>query len=205
MKKQLLFLALSTILGATSVQAADTGFYLGGSFGQAKMSDFSGSDVDAVFASVGVTSRSTTDTKDDGWKVFAGYRIMKYLAVEGAYTNLGEASSRSVVTAPVPGTLNISAEAEAWSLSMLGILPLNDKFSLFGRLGFNTWNVDVKATGTGSGATTFNYDDKGTDVLYGVGASYHFTPNLNLRAEWERYNLDGNDVDFLSAGLGWSF
>ena len=96
-------------------------------------------------------------------------------------------------------------ENEAWSLSALGILPLNDQFSLFARLGLNVWNVDVSASGTGSGATAYSDSEDGSDVVYGLGAAYHITPNLNLRAEWERYNFDDGDLDFVSVGLGWSF
>lgn len=205
MKKQVLFFALSTVLGATSVQAADTGFYIGGSFGQSKVSDFSSSDVNSGLASLGINATSTTDDKDTGWKAFAGYRIMKYLAVEGAYANLGEVSANIISTAPVAGTANVQLENEAWTISALGILPLNDKFSLFGRLGLNVWNIDVSASGTGSGGATYSGSDDGTGVVYGLGAAFHLTPNLNLRAEWERYDFDGDDLDFMSVGLGWSF
>ena len=130
---------------------------------------------------------------------------MKYLAVEGAYANFGEVSANVVTTAPVAGTANVKLENEAWTLSALGILPLNDQFSLFARLGLNVWNVDVSASGTGSGATGYSGSEDGTDVVYGLGAAYHLTPNLNLRAEWERYDFDGGDLDFVSVGLGWSF
>lgn len=204
--KKTLIIALISGMGLTTAHAADSGFYLGGSLGKSKMSDFSGSDVDAVLASVGATSTSTTDNKDTGWKAFAGYRIMKYLAVEGAYTNFGDVTARSTITAPAPGTLNLKVETQAWSLSALGILPLNDKFSLFGRLGFNVSNSDVSVSATGSGTTYSSSDsDNDTGVLYGLGAAYHFTPNVNLRAEWERYDSDGSDMDFVSVGLGFSF
>lgn len=205
MNKQLLIIALMTGMGLTTAHAADTGFYIGGSFGQSKISDFNGSDVDAELASLGITSTTTTDDKDTGWKAFAGYRIMKYLAVEGAYTNFGEATANVVTTAPSAGTANVKLENEAWSLSALGILPLSDQFSLFARLGLNVWNVDVSASGTGSGSTAYSDSEDGTDVVYGLGAAYHITPNLNLRAEWERYDFDGSDLDFVSVGLGWSF
>lgn len=205
MNKQLLIIALMTGMGLTSVHAADTGFYIGGSFGQSKVSDFSSSDINSELASIGITATSTTDDKDTGWKAFAGYRIMKYLAVEGAYANLGEVSANIISTAPVAGTANVQVENEAWTISALGILPLNDKFSLFGRLGLNVWNIDASASGTGSGGATYSDSDDGTGVVYGLGAAYNLTPNLSLRAEWERYDFDGSDLDFVSAGLGWSF
>jgi len=204
MNKNLLLLALTAALGVTSAQAADTGFYIGGSFGQSQISDFSGSDLDSELATLGITSTTTTDDSDSGWKVFAGYKIMKNLAVEGSYTNLGEATARTVVTTPLAGTFNTTLEFESWSISAVGILPLNDQFSLFARLGLNVWNLDGSTTGTGSGSAVTTGDD-GADVVYGLGASYNFSQNLSLRGEWERYDFDGSDVDLLSVGLAWAF
>jgi hypothetical protein len=34
---------------------------------------------------------------------------------------------------------------------------------------------------------------------------YNVNANFALRGEWERYDLDGTDVDLLSAGISWSF
>jgi OOP family OmpA-OmpF porin len=206
MNKPLLLLTLSAALGAMSAQAADTGFYVGGSAGQAEVSDFSGADLDAELATLGITSSSSTDDTDTGWKLFAGYRLMKYLAVEGAYTNFGEATAHSIITSPVSGVVDTTLEAEAWTVSALGILPLGDKFSLFGRLGVNFWNADISAVGTGGGAAAaVSDDDDGTDMVYGVGAAYSITKNLSVRGEWERYDFDDGDVDLLSAGISWNF
>jgi len=206
MNKQLLFFALSAALGMSTAQAADTGFYVGGGLGQSKVSDFSGSDVDAELATLGLTSSTRTDDTDTGWKVFAGYRFMKYLAVEGAYTNFGEATANSIITAPAAGTVNTTLEADSWTVSALGILPLGDRFSLFARVGVNFWNADISATGIGGGGTaSASASDDGTDWVYGVGAAYSITKNLSVRGEWERYDFDGSDVDLLSAGVSWKF
>jgi OOP family OmpA-OmpF porin len=200
----MLFLALSAALAATSAQAADTGFYVGGSLGQSKINDFEGSDFDAeLLATLGLPSSTSTDDTDTGWKAFAGYRIMKYLAVEGAYTDFGEFTANSTLAL---GTVNTTIEADAWTVSALGILPLGDQFSLFARLGVNFWNADISAVGTGSGGVaTESGSEDGTDMVYGVGAAYSFNQNLSVRGEWERYDFDDGDVDLWSAGLSWNF
>lgn len=206
MNKQLFLIAFSAVFGVASAQAADTGFYVGGSFGQSKVNDFNGADIDAELSLLGLTSSTSTDDTDTGWKAFAGYRFMDYLAVEGAYTNFGEATANSIVTAPLAGVVNTKLETDAWTLSALGILPLGDRFSLFGRVGVNFWNIDVSATGTGGGVTaTASDSDDGTDMVYGVGAAYNFTNKLGVRGEWERYEFDDADIDFLSAGISWNF
>lgn len=206
MNKQLLLLALSAALGVTSAQAADTGFYVGGSLGQSMANDFNGSDFDAELATLGLTSSSSTDDTDTGWKLFAGYRFMKYLAVEGAYTDLGKFTAHSTITAPGAGIVDTEIKANAWTISALGILPLGDSFSLFGRVGVNLWSTDISATGSGTGGTaSASESDDGTDWVYGVGAAYNFTNNLSLRGEWERYDLGDGDADLWSAGLSWNF
>lgn len=206
MNKHLLFVALATALAATSVQAADSGFYLGGSVGQAKLDNLSGSDLDRELARNGYTSTTNLDDSDTGWKLFAGYRFMKNFALEGAYTNFGTFSARSAITAPSAGVVNTDVDLEAWTVSAVGILPIGDHFSVFGRLGVNVWNVDVSATGTGSGGTArAAVSEDGTNVVYGLGAAYAVSKNLGVRAEWERYDFDGTDVDLLSAGVSFSF
>ena len=124
MNKQVLLLALSAVMGVSSAQAADTGFYVGGSLGQSKINDFNGSDLDAELALEGITSSSSTDDTDTGWKVFAGYQFMKYLAVEGAYVSSGKFKANSVVTSPSAGVVDTEIETDAWTISALGILPL---------------------------------------------------------------------------------
>jgi OOP family OmpA-OmpF porin len=208
MNKQKLFLALSAMLVVTSTQAADTGFYVGGSLGQSSANNFSGSDVDAeLLSTYAITASTSTDDSDMGWKLFAGYRFMKYLAVEGAYTDLGKFTATSTVTSPSAGVVNTSLKANTWTLSALGILPLGDGFSLFGRAGVSFWNTDVSATGSGGGGGgVSSASDNGTDWVYGLGAAYNFTDNLSVRGEWESYDFGGgDDADLWSAGISWNF
>jgi OOP family OmpA-OmpF porin len=207
MNKQLLLLAISAALGVSSVQAADTGFYVGGSLGQSKINDFSGSDIDADLATnYSIISTTSTDDTDTGWKVFAGYQFMKYLAVEGAYVGSGKFKANSIVTSPSAGIVDTEIKTDAWTISALGILPLGDSFSLFGRVGVNFWSADISATGSGGGGTAaYSESDDGTDWVYGVGAAYKFTDNFSVRGEWERYDFGDGDADLLSAGVSWSF
>ena len=100
----------------------------------------------------------------------------------------------------------MDVEADAWTISALGILPLGDSFSLFGRVGVNIWSADYSDTSTIVGISgSESDDDDGTDWVYGVGAAWNFTNNLSLRGEWERYDLGDGDIDLWSAGLSWNF
>ncbi|MBU1665601.1 MAG: outer membrane beta-barrel protein [Gammaproteobacteria bacterium] len=195
--------------------AADTGWYAGVGVGGSKAKDVgSAAEVDAsLLADYGITATSTAEDTDTAWKLFAGYRINKNFAVEGSYADLGKATFDSTVTAPAAGTVNISWKSKAWSLAAVGILPVTDQFEVFGKIGGHFWDVDMSVTATGGGGTAAgSASDDGTSWLYGVGASYSFSKNIAVRAEWERYQDVGDenttgksDVDMLSVGVQYKF
>lgn len=58
----------------------------------------------------------------------------------------------------------------------VGMEPLNDKFSLLGRVGVAHVKLD-----------TSNGDGRGTGRKPGLGGRYSSTPNVALRGEWKRY------------------
>lgn len=210
MNKRLLHFTLATALfGSSTAFAANAGWYIGASGGGTKAKDApSASEVDAELALLGFTSRSSVDDTDTGWKIFGGYKFNPNFAIEGNYADLGELSIKSIVTAPSSATINTSWEAKTWALSAVGIVPLAYKFDIFGKVGFQYWDVDYKR----SAPARASESDNGTDLTYGIGADYNFTDRFALRAEWELYQNIGDsnktgesDVEMWSAGLQFSF
>jgi OOP family OmpA-OmpF porin len=84
--------------------------------------------------------------------------------------------------------------ASALGVSAVGKLPLQNNFSLFGRLGLN--NARIKGNG-GS--------DSSVELGYGIGASYAYSPTVDFRAEWERIAFDSVDGSLLSVGVVMKF
>lgn len=185
----LLFLVASVC----SAQSIGDGFYVGGGAGHTDQKDA----CDDIVGSC--------DETDTGWKLFIGYQFNPYISAEGGYVDLGE-SDASVTVLGIP----ISAEAEVDGFFLSGLLawPINDTFSVFGKLGVIAWDVDVDASG---GGVSVSDDESGTDALFGVGAQYDFTNNFGIRAEWERYNNIGDsdigntDIDFISGSIIFNF
>ena len=170
-------LAASIVFSGTAFADA---FYAGGGGGQ--------SDVDV---DTGFSSFSDTDT---GWKIFGGYMFNKYFAVEGAWVDLGDFSD--TVIDPVlflPGKAKL--ELEGLAVSAVGSYPINEAFTIFGKLGIWAWDSEVKLSLFG---LPIKADEDGTDVMFGAGGSYHFTKNISVRAEWERFKADSDDADLLS-------
>ena len=126
---------------------------------------------------VGQTDVASED--DTGFKIFGGYQFHRNVAAELGYGLLFDkgASERT------------SLEAVA-----VGMFPLANQFSIIGKLGLAMLEVE------GPGASS---DD--TELTYGIGVQYDLTRNLGFRLQWQRYNTDPDDVDFLSIGAVWRF
>ena len=167
--------------------AADTGFYVGGSLGQASVNDF-------------CDGLSNCEDKDTAWRVFGGYQANRNFSVEVGYTDLGEVSGSF-------GASTVKAAATALELVGIGSFPVTNELSLYGKIGIYRGETDVTGTGLFSGSVS----DSNTDLTFGVGIRYDFSRNLGLRAEWQRYSDFGGsdigeaDVDALSVGLVWKF
>lgn len=217
MKKRLLHITLTTALfGSSAAFGANAGWHVGVSGGGTEAKDVpSAAELDAQNAADGFTTITSIDDTDTGWKLFAGYKFNRNFAVEGSYTDFGEATADSIVTASPfgTGTVDQSFEAATWGLAALGIVPLGYNFELFGKVGFHYWDAEwtpkVNLTGL-SGSTT--EDENGTDLFYGIGAGYNFTEMFGVRAEWELFKNIGDDnttgetdVEMWSAGLQFRF
>lgn len=172
MSKTKLVGAILLTLGMTGTALAQTSFYAGAGIGQS-----------TIDACDGVTH---CDDEDTSWKIFGGWQLNPNLAFEAGWVDFGEISGSI-------GGSAVSAEADGLTLAAKGSLPLNEQFSVFGKLGMVMW--DVEGGGAASGI-----DNDGTDLLYGIGAQYMFTDRVGLVGEWEWYDID-DDVDLLSIGV----
>jgi OOP family OmpA-OmpF porin len=174
---------------STGAAAQDMGGYVGASVGQAKAKSFCDGFVG-----------SGCDDKDTAWKVFGGYNFHRHFGVELGYTDLGDA------TATV-GATTFKFETKGIELTAVGIWPINERFSLFGKAGVYRWDLDVSAT-----AGLVDIDENGTNFTYGFGLHYYFRPNIAIRAEWQKYKHVGessttgrSDLNMISAGVVFRF
>ena len=145
-----------------------------------------------------ITSGSV-DGKGTGYKIFGGYQFNQNFGAELAWVDLGKASySGTFLGAPVTGG---TVKTSGLNISVVGTLPLSSGFALFAKAGLFSW--EAKANDT-TGGFPFSGTDNGGDVSFGIGASYNFTKNFGVRAEWERFKAVG-DIDLLSVGVVYKF
>jgi len=180
---------LALVAVSTPALSQDTGWYAGLGVGQSKAKD----------ACTGVAGPGIScDDTDTAWKIFGGYQFNANFGAELGYTDLGE------VSATFAGFGSATIESKGIELLGVGTYPINQQFSIFGKLGFFRWDVDAN-DGTG---LVGSVSDSGTDLTFGFGVKYNFTKNVALRAEWQRYTDVGEtnttgmaDVDVLGVSV----
>jgi OOP family OmpA-OmpF porin len=200
--------ALAAIASPYAV-ADDAGWYAGVNIGQAR-ANIDDKRITSNLLGVGFATTSITDDdRNTGAKVFGGYKFNRNFAVEGGYFDLGRAGF-TANTVP-NGTLNGNMKLRGLNLDLVGIIPITEKFSAFGRVGVNY--ADTRDSFTGTGAVTVlnaNPTKRGANYKAGLGLQYDFTESLGARAEVERYRINdavGNkgDIDLASVGLVYRF
>lgn len=181
-RKGLAILGLASAMAfAGPALAQDTGFYAGLSFGQSSL------DLDCS----GVPQ---CDDSDSAWRILGGYRFNRNLAAELGYINFGEFVFGD------GGANSVSVEATGFELVAVGMWPVSNEFSVYGKIGLFRWDTDATGTGVFAGSVS----DSGTDLTFGAGVQYDFTKQFGVRGEWQRYSAD-DDVDVFSIGVVFRF
>lgn len=198
------------VMSSAFAATDDSFWYIGGNVGQsrAKIDD---ARINAQLLAAGRTLTSiNNDERNTAFKLLGGYQFNKNFALEAGYFDLGQFGYQAT-TAPA-GTLNGQIKLRGVNLDAVGILPVTEKFSAFGRLGLQYAQAQDNFTSTGAVATPTNPNPSQTALNYktGVGLQYDLTQSLGMRAEAERYRINdavGNkgDITMFSLGLVYRF
>ncbi len=131
----------------------------------------------------------------------AGYELNQYVAIEAAYRTLGEAGFNGNV---MGCAVDITVDTTVIEATILGQLPLGDRWDLLGRVGAARWDVDADLR---SPCVSAADSDDGTGMTYGLGVQYNLTESVGLRAEWQQYEdvADEEEVSTVTAGLIFRF
>ncbi len=137
----------------------------------------------------------TVDGKDTGHKIYGGYQFHKNFAGEIAYVDLGELTYQGTFgTVPVTnGRINVTG----LNFALLGIVPVSESFSVFGKLGFFAWESDARDV---TGGFPFQQTIDGADISFGIGLQLNITRNISLRLEAESFNINSDAATLFSGG-----
>ena len=206
---KLSLLTLALMAAPFAIADDSAGWYAGANVGQS-LATIDNDRISSGLLGSGLTVTSIADDdRDRGYKLFGGYQLNKYLAVEAGYFDLGQFSFLAN-TVPI-GTLSGNIQVRGVNLDAVGMLPITDKFSAFARLGVT--HAHTKGSFAGAGAVNvLDPSPRASDnnLKVGLGVQYAFTDALSLRAEIERYRINdavGNkgDIDLASIGLVYRF
>jgi len=126
-----------------------------------------------------------TSESSSAWGVFGGYSVNPNFAVELGYTDLGSVAS----------TINFSA----FEVSAVGIYPINDQFSVYGKLGL----ASTKEEALGLSETR-------STATFGLGGHLNVNQTVAVRLGWDRHSFGGNlftegDSDLVSVAALFKF
>ncbi|MEZ8379888.1 porin family protein [Vibrio splendidus] len=182
-KKFLLSIAMMSVFSANNVMAADSGFYLGGAIGTSGVVD------GGMFDSVNVPV--SFEAEDNTYRLIAGYKFNRIVAIEAQYTDFGDVVAKS------PGR----NDGFTWTPQIFSVTAnlgytFDNGVRPFGTIGLSTIDLDMKLA-DGSRPSESGFDDTGDGIRMGVGVEY--TPptmsSLSVRLAYEADAFDIEDND----------
>ncbi|WP_155998054.1 outer membrane beta-barrel protein [Thioalkalivibrio sp. ALMg13-2] len=203
-------LLTAALLTTTPVLAEEErGWYLGANIGQSAANLSHERLDDALEGTAFTVTGIDDDDRDLGYKLFGGYQFNRNFALEGGYFDLG-GFSYTASTRP-EGTYKGEIGVRGINVDAVGMVPLSERFSAFGRFGLTYAEAKVGFSSTGQFHVA-GTSPRERDVQYkfGAGLQYAVTPALGLRLEAERYRVNdavGNrgDIDLFSVGMVYQF
>jgi len=196
MRHTILFL----LLAFASTSANAEGMYIGMLAGTTK-----------IDTGVSAVSGARLDETGTGTSFFIGNDYNDQFAVEGFYTNLGEASLSgangntfvyNATTYQFIATATIKVQATSMGMAGKYGFDMGEDFRGYFKAGFHSWETKLGVASATGGA---EIKADGTDLIYGVGAEYKLGEKTSILLGYDNYKLDDENVTFLNTGLKYKF
>lgn len=115
---------------------------------------------------------------DNGPKIEVGYDFTKNFGVELGYTSFGTLFDSN------DNSVRLTQKSNAITLSLLGTVPINDWFGIYGRVGYARY--DTNNSGAVDGVAV--KDESGNTPMWGAGAKFNINEQFALRLEYQNYS-----------------
>lgn len=141
---------------------------------------------------------------DFGIRGYLGFDWLKNLAIEAGYTQLfNKPKLTNTFTNPVTTYQPSTFGTYAIDLALKLKAPITDDFGLYAKVGGDYLSTDAGIDGK---------DQSGFNALFGLGATYYFTPQVAVDFSWTRYNGVPDlskkylpTYDLFAAGISYKF
>jgi OmpA-OmpF porin, OOP family len=168
---------LGLLAGASAYAEQAPGFYAGVGVGQASI------EVDDV----------DFDANDTAFKLFGGYSFNENFGLEVTYLDGGAPDETFDLGGGFTGS--VETEVTGINLSAVGRIPVGESFSLFGKIGYASYDFEVTARVDDISASEDGSDE---DLSYGLGGAFAFGNSFEMRAEYEAFDISGGSFSVLS-------
>jgi len=137
--------------------------------------------------------------------LYGGYQQNEYFSFQVEYQDeisLGIDSIFASSSLWFPEANAADFDSNALLLSGISSYQLNDHGTLYLKGGVFNWEVE---------SDLFDINDdrlqqtRGTDIFFGLGANYDLNTRFGISAEWERFQMEEDDIDLLSTKLKFKF
>jgi OmpA-OmpF porin, OOP family len=187
-------MGIFALAGTANAEEGDAGIYLGGGVGMYDVK------IDGVFQS---TTFGNANFNDSGtvWRGFGGYAFNKYIAIQGDYQDYG--NTTDIVP---PGTRNrFNVDGEAWEASVRLSYPLTHMLEIYGRAGWNWYEVHVDPVQRFGQPQARNINNNDDAFMGSGGLALHFTPSFSAQAEYEAVNVNNGDLSHWTVNFVYKF
>ena len=148
---------------------------------------------------------TTTNFSDPGIKFYSGFKANDLFSLELEYNDQMQFGVGNVFQGnELWLTDQDSADLDSRALLLSGQSTFNidEGKRLFVRGGLYNW--DLKSNNQRLAADEYS-DRSGTDIFYSVGSYIDITDTFGFSAEWERFEFENDDVDFISTEIHFNF
>jgi len=160
---------------------------------------------------------SSTEDTDIGYQALFGYRFHRFFGAELGLAQFGDLKSTAKTEMDfddgrgfVPASVSLTFTAGGPMLSAIGILPLGERFELFGRLGYLFTSSERSLTSRVDGQSGGFGSAKGDsqNPVYGIGFGWNINQVYSIRGEYQQLDQLGQenrtgaeDVSVMGLGL----
>lgn len=141
------------------------------------------------------------DSNELGYGLFTGYQFNENFAFEAAYLDFGKTKAKYPEN---NATHEYTGSMKGVELSGVGILPLTNDFSVFGKIGAFNWY------GKNKGPFNTRKSD-GWSAIAGLGLTYQLNTSWQARVEYQYVpdigdgTIGGTNAHFTSIGISYQF
>jgi len=130
---------------------------------------------------------NSIDSSDSHWKAYLGTMFNSALGIELAHVDFSRASDQGS-----------TFDADGYTAGLVLNFPMTENFAIYAKGGLFFWDAESSFAGISA-------SDDGDDPFYGAGLQFRLNDALDLRVEYERYEIINIDMDSATAALQFSF